>query len=297
MRPRDTVELLLLAAIWGASFLFIRMAIGEFGAFALAGVRVAGAALLLLPLLALRGEGAALKAHAGPIVLVGVIGSAMPFVMFGVAAQVLSAGVMSILNATTPMWGALIVWAWFGDRLNAWRVFGLLLGFAGVTWLAWDSARLAPDANGMGAWTAIGASLVATICYGFVAAFTKHRLAGVPSMAVAAGSQAAAAVVLLLPAWWHLPAAMPSGLAWSSAAALALICTGVAYVLYFRLIANVGAARATTVTFLIPLFAVLWGAMLLNEPVSSAMVVACVLILLGTGLSTGILRPPAWMGR
>lgn len=293
MRARDVVELLSLAAIWGASFLFIRLAIGEMGAWALASVRVSGAALMLLPLLLLRKELGALRAHAVPIAIVGAMGSAAPFVLYGVAAHALPTGTMSILNATTPMWGALIAWAWLGDRVTGLQALGLLTGFVGVAGLAWDSASLPATSSGVGVITAIGACLLATVCYGFVATFTRRHLQGVPSMAVAAGSQTSAAVLLAAPAWWHWPATTPSPLAWSSAAALAVVCTGVAYVLYFRLIARIGAARSTTVTFLIPLFAVFWGTVLLNEPLTLGMLFACALILLGTALATGWLKPGA----
>lgn len=246
---------------------------------------------MLLPLLAMRKEFGALRAHAGSIGVVGAIGSAAPFVLFGVASQVLPAGAMSILNATTPMWGALIAWAWLGDRVTGMQALGLLTGFMGVAGLAWDSASLPAAQTGIGATVAIGACLLATVCYGFVATFTRQSLQGVPSMAVAAGSQTSAALLLALPAFWHWPASTPSTLAWSSAAALSILCTGVAYVLYFRLIARIGAARATTVTFLIPLFAVLWGTLLLGEPLTLGMIFACAFILLGTSLATGWWKP------
>jgi drug/metabolite transporter (DMT)-like permease len=135
---------------------------------------------------------------------------------------------------------------------------------------------------------AVAACLGATFCYGFVAAYTRRRLTGCAPMAVAAGSQISAALVLAVPALLNLPTTAPNLRAWLSALALAFACTGIAYILYFRLIAHIGAARATTVTFLIPLFAVLWGVTLLSEPVTPAMLVAGALILMGTALSTGL---------
>jgi drug/metabolite transporter (DMT)-like permease len=306
MRPRDIVELLTLSAIWGASFLFIRIAVPEFGSMALALVRVFGAALMLLPLIAWRGELRALRTHAAPIAVVGIVGSAVPFVMYGAAALAVTAGVSAILNAATPLWGALMAWLMLGDRLTVKRLLGLGLGAVGVLALAWDQADLKPGAHGVSGAMAVAACLLATVCYGFVAAFARKRLVGVPPMAVAAGSQAAATLAIMLalvaqsavqavvpwPAALAAPSvasASPGAAAWASAVTLAVLCTGVAYVLYFRLVAHVGATNATTVTLLIPLFAVLWGYLFLGESVTLPMIGACGLILLGTGLATGIL--------
>jgi drug/metabolite transporter (DMT)-like permease len=291
VKPRDIAELLLLAAIWGASFLFMRVAVPSFGPVPLAAMRLAGAALMLLPLILMRQGGwHELKRHARPIAVVGILGSAMPFLMYGVAAQALNAGVMSIMNATTPMWGAIFVWMWLGDKFNGMRMAGLALGFAGVAWLAWDSASIKSDSLTVSPILAVAACLVATLGYGFVAVYTKKKLVGVTPMVVAAGSQIFGALILAVPAALSWPQQSPSASAWWSTLALATLCTGLAYLLYFRLIAHVGAANATTVTFLIPLFAVLWGTLVLAEPITTAMVIACILILLGTGLTTGVLR-------
>ncbi len=287
MKPRDLAELMLLAAIWGASFLFMRLSAADFGAVPLAAVRVAGAALLLLPFLARHNQWREVLKHAKPIAVVGVIGSALPFLMYAVGALAINVGVSSIVNATTPIWGAIVAWLWLGDRPNAQRVLGLLVGIAGVAWLAWDQASFKAGAHGVSPAVAIAACLVATLCYGFTAAFTKKALAGVPTMAVAAGSQLTAALVLAGPALWLWPAKAPAASSWWAAGALAVLCTGIAYVLYFRLIARVGAANATTVTFLIPIFAVLWGALFLSEALTWPMAMACGLVLLGTGLATG----------
>ncbi len=289
MRPRDIGELLLLAAIWGASFMFMRLAVPSFGAVPVAGLRMFGAVLLLLPIVVMRGEWPVLRRHVGTIAVVGIVGSALPFVFYAVASTTLSTGTLSILNATTPMWGALVVWAWMGERSTGLRALGLLVGFAGVAGLAWDQAATKAGAQALHPALAVIASLCAALCYAFVAAFTKKKLQGVAPMAVAAGSQLIGSMVLALPVAWTWPSTTPGAQAWGSAVALALLCTGVAYLLYFRLIAHIGASNATSVTFLIPLFAVMWGTLLLSEPITPAMVVACVLVLLGTALSTGVI--------
>jgi drug/metabolite transporter (DMT)-like permease len=296
MRPVDIAELVALAALWGASFLFMRIAVPEFGPVLASALRVAGAALLLLPLMACRGHAGALRQHWRPIAIVGLFNSALPFVLFAVAALAINAGLSSIFNATAPLWGALIAWLWLGDRLSALRVFGLVLGFAGIVFLAWDKASLRPGEHGVSAAVAIGACLLATLCYGFAANYTRKRLSGVPPLATAAGSQMSAAALLALPALGFAPTAMPGAAAWASLAALALLCTAVAYLLYFRLIAHIGAPRAITVTYLIPVFAVLWGALFLGEAVTLPMAFGCAVILAGTALASGMrprLRPPA----
>jgi drug/metabolite transporter (DMT)-like permease len=292
IRALDIGEMLLLAALWGASFLFMRFGAGEFGPVPLSGLRVAGATLFLLPLLALRGQTAALRAQWRAIAVVGVVNSALPFLLFSMAALAISAGLSSILNATSPLWGALVAWLWLGDRPTRDRLVGLVVGFAGVAGLAWDRASFKPGEHGVSPALAVGACLLATVCYGFGANFAKRHLSGVPSLAVATGSQAAAAIVLALPTAALWPATLPGGRAWASLAALAIGCTGVAYILYFRLIDRLGAARAITVTFLIPVFGVLWGALFLGEILTSSMAAGCAVILVGTALVTGLVTLP-----
>lgn len=287
MRPADIGELFALAAIWGASFLFMRLGAGEFGPVALSAVRVAGAALVLLPLLAWCGQVDALRRHWRPIFFVGLSNSALPFLCFSYAALSISAGLSSIFNASTPLWGAVIAWLWLRDRPTAPRIAGLAIGFAGVLGLAWEKASFKPGGSG---W-AIVACLAAALCYGLSASYTRKRLQVVPPMAVAAGSQLSAALLLALPALWWWPAQMPSANAWAMVALLAVLCTGLAYLMYFRLIAHIGASNTMAVTFLIPAFAVLWGWLFLAEPLTGAMAAGCAVILLGTALATGVLAP------
>lgn len=291
MKSRDLAELLALAALWGASFLFMRLGAGEFGPVALAGLRVVGATLFLLPLLVARGQLAALRAHWRAIFVVGIANSALPFLAYSYAALSITAGLSSIFNASTPLWGALIAWLWLKDRPTSWRALGLAIGFCGVLWLAWDKASFKPGADGLSSGWAVVACLAATLLYGWSANFAKRHLAGAPPLAVATGSQLSAALVLLPPMWWWWPAQTPSTTAWVAVALLAVACTGVAYVLYFRLIAQVGPAKAISVTFLIPVFAVVWGWMFLGEGLTLAMLLGCAVILIGTALATGLLTP------
>jgi drug/metabolite transporter (DMT)-like permease len=289
MKSRDSAELVALAAIWGGSFLFMRVGAPEFGPIALAGVRVIGASLVLLPVIAMHRQLPALATHWKPILFVGVTNSAFPFLCFSFAALYITAGLSSIFNAATPLFGAAIAWLWLRDRLTPSRTLGLLIGFAGVFGLAWSKASVKADAAGMNVALAVAACLLATVSYGYSANFSKKYLTGVPPMVSAAGSQLGAALVLALPTALLWPDTMPSAAAWINVALLSVLCTGLAYIMYFRLIANVGPANAITVTFLIPAFAVAWGALFLGETITPQMIVGCAVILLGTALATGLL--------
>jgi drug/metabolite transporter (DMT)-like permease len=284
MKPADVLELVVLAAIWGASFLFMRVATPEFGAWALVWVRVASAAVLLMPLVAQRGEFGALRRHWRAVVVMGVVASAAPFVLFAYAALSIQAGLSAILNATTPLWTAALAVVWLREPLTRERGLGLLIGFASVTWLAWDQASFRPGGSG---W-AVLACLGATLLYGLGAHWTRRHLAGVPSIATAAGTQAAAAVTLTVPGLLLWPAQPPSTTAWSMALTLGILCSAVALILYFRLIRHVGPTQASTVTFLIPAFAVLWGVLFLDEQITSTLIGACLGIVAGTSLVLGL---------
>jgi drug/metabolite transporter (DMT)-like permease len=291
MTGRDAFDLLLLAAIWGASFLFMRIAAPDFGAFPLVFVRVALAGLLLLPLLFWRRQAGALREHWRDIAVVGVLNSALPFALFTLAALAINAGLSAIFNATTPLWTALVAWWWLRERPQPLRAAGLAVGFVGVLALAVGKASLQPGEHGISPALAILACLLAAAMYGVASNYTRRRLTGVPTLTLAVGSQLSAAVVVALPAWWFWPAVTPPLRAWWAAVALAVLCSGLAYLLYFRLIARLGPAAASSVTFLIPLFAVAWGAMFLDERPTPAMLGGGAIILLGTALATGMRWP------
>lgn len=292
MKSRDLTDFLLLAALWGASFLFMRVAAPAFGAFALVEVRVAIAAAFLLPLLAWRGKVAVLRGRAATLAVVGVLNSAIPFVLFTYSTLTLTAGFASILNATVPMWAALVAWLWLRDRIRAAQWLGLAIGLAGVVLLVWGKVEFKPGGTQWSATLAIAAALLASLSYGVAANFTKRRLAGVDTLAVATGSQIAAALALAPFALWSWPAQAVGARDWAAAIALGIGCTGLAYILYFRLIDRVGAMRAASVTFLIPLFAVLWGGLFLGEAITMQMAAGGAVILIGTALALGLVGAP-----
>jgi drug/metabolite transporter (DMT)-like permease len=304
MNPINIVQLLILAALWGGSFLFIRMGVTDFGVAPLMALRVGIGALFLLIVLVMRrsasGSFQLLRAHAWPLFVVGILNSAAPFCFFAYAELTLSAGVTSVINATTPLWGAIVAFLWLKDRLSGLRIAGLVIGFAGVVALVWNQmdvgASAAATVTPMTTALAAAAALGATLLYGIAASYTKRNLTGVDSLAVATGTMTAATVVLLPFAvfWW--PTTPISAQSWEAVIALGVACTGIAYMLFFRLIAATGPARTISVTFVIPIFGILWGALFLSEHVSPGMIKACAAILVGTALATGFIKRLPGMG-
>jgi len=293
--PRPTswiVEFVALAAIWGASFLFMRIGTVAFGPVVTAGLRVGVAALFLLPILIARGHAAALRQHWKPVFLVGITNSAIPFFCFSFALQSITVGLSSMLNATVPLFGAAIAWVWLKDRPSGSRMVGLVIGFVGVGMLAWDKASFRPDASGLSSGWGVVACLFACFCYGVSASFTKRYLSGLPSLVSATGSQLGAALALLPLTVWFWPEKAAPLEAWGAVLALGVMCTGLAYILFFRLIERAGPAKALSVTFAIPVFAIVYGVVLLGEVVTPWMLGCSLVIVVGTTLSTGMWRLP-----
>src|SRR5690606_11059877 len=267
-----SLELVLLGAIWGASFLFMRVAAGDFGPVALVEVRLGLGALVLLPFL-WRAR-ALFPLRLWPkLALIGAINSAVPFILFAWAAERAPAGIGAIANAMTVLFTALVGHLFFGERIGSRRAIALMAGFAGVVVLA--SGKVA----GMSVGWAVMAGATASLLYGVGINLVRRHLTGLPPAAVAAATLGCGAV-LLAPlaavAWPDQP--IPT-MSWLSAAALGVLCTGFAFVMYYRLIASIGASRAAPVTYLIPLFGVGWAWLLLDEPLTWSMAVAGVVIL------------------
>ena len=291
MRPVDTLYLLGLAAIWGASFLFMRIIAPEIGPVPTAFFRVSIAAAGLLVILAMMRVSWDFQGKFKTVLLLGVINSGVPATMYSVAAQVLPAGYSAIFNATTPLMGVLIGGLFFSERLTPSKVAGVCLGLFGVGVLT----RAGPVAFDLQLLMGALACLVATTCYGFAGFLARRWLdqrGGLDSRLSALGSMLGATLFLLpffaYNAIRHPPASWGGWQVWSSLLGLGLVCTALAYVLYFRLLSAIGPVRSMTTTFLIPPFGVLWGALLLDEPLSMAHVYGGVLI---AGALWLVLRP------
>ncbi len=284
MKARDVFELLLLAALWGASFLFLRVSVPEFGPVALIEVRVVLAAAFLVPILMMRSGFADLKAYWKPIFALGTLNTALPFCLFAYSTLYLTGGFAAIINATSPLFGAIVAWLWLSDRLGASRIAGLVIGFAGVVILVWDKISLTFEGTG----PAVLAAMLGAALYGVAANYTKRYLSGVAPLAVSTGSLIAAALLLFPAAVWLWPSDPVSTRAWLAVVVMGIASTAIAYLLYFHLIANVGPARAISVTYLIPGFAVLFGALFLDESLTLNMIIGCAVILAGTALATGL---------
>jgi drug/metabolite transporter (DMT)-like permease len=275
---RTPAELTLLGAIWGGSFLFMRVAAGDFGPLPLVEVRLALGALVLTPFL-WRARAQFTARVWLRVAGIAAINSVLPFTLFAWGAERAPAGIGAITNAMTVMFTALVAFLFYGERISARRSMGLVAGFVGVAILA--SGRTAGASVGAAALAGTAAALL----YGFGINLMRRYLTGYPPAAVAAANLASGAVLLAplaIYSWPHHAMALTS---WVSAALLGVLCTGIAFVLYYRLIARIGGPRASTVTYLVPLFGVIWAWLLLGEPVTVTMVLAAALILAGVAVS------------
>lgn len=281
MKPADTLRLLALSAIWGASFLFMRIIAPVLGALPTAFFRVVfGSVGLIVILLVLRLRWD-FKGKLRTAMLLGMINSGIPFMMYAIAAKVLPAGYSAILNATTPMMGVLIGALFFAERLTTNKMLGVVLGLAGVVVLTQAGPVSMTPPMLLGA----GACLIATACYGLAGFLTKRWITekgGLDSKLVALGSQLGA-TVLLLPFFGfdisnQAEVSLGNTGVWAAMAGLGLVCTAFAYIIYFKLIADVGPVKSLMVTFLIPPFGVLWGALFLGEKLSVAHAIGGALI-------------------
>jgi drug/metabolite transporter (DMT)-like permease len=287
MTTANMLRLILLAAIWGSSFLFMRISAPVLGPAVLIEYRVAFAALFLAIVGMVLKKRLDLTANWKHYLILGFFNSAFPFLLFAYAASTLTASVLSVLNATAPMWGALIAAVWSRQAISGKKILGLVLGTCGVALLVGFDAVTSRPGAGM----AIGAALVAAISYSVASAYAKSAKSVEP-FANAHGSMWAA-TVLAIPAlaFFPSPGTTTAGIM-GAALALGVMCTGVAYILYFKLIEDVGTTSALTVTFLNPLFGILWGTLFLGEVVGWYTIAGAAIVITGTALVTGF--APNW---
>lgn len=281
---RTPIELLVLGAIWGSSFLFMRIAAEPFGAFALVDIRLTLGALVLLPFL-WRDRAVFTRAMWPKLAIIGLINSAIPFLLFAWAAQRSPAAIGAICNAMTVLFAALIGFLFFGEKIGTRRAIALLVGFGGVVLLATSKA------GGISVGMAVVAGSTAALLYGVGVNLVRRHLGGIPPAAAAAATLGCSALLLAPFAATHWPTNAISPLAWGSAIAIGVLCTGYAFLLYYRLIQRIGAARAATVTYLVPLFGAAFAWLFLGEPVTPAMLAAGLLILGSVAFSQRAPKP------
>ena len=283
MRPRDFAGLIMLSALWGGSFLFIRVAVPALGPFFLVELRVglAAAALFLYALAA--GSVPKIRGRWKSFLVLGFLNAAVPFSLISAAEIHLTASLAAILNSTTVMFTAIVAAVWMGDALTARKAIGIVLGIVGVSVLVgWDPLPL----NGAVLF-AVAAMLLASLSYALGATYAKRSFAGIPPLGMAIG-QLSGAVVLLLPmAVVSVPESAPSTVVTFSMLGLAFLSTALAYLIYFRLIENVGPTSTLTVTLLVPVFGLLFGVLLLEEPFGPGTLAGLGIILTSVVLITG----------
>ena len=279
---RDISELIFLSAIWGSSFLFLRLTSPVFGSIFLIEMRVLSGLAVLLPLVLFLGKLAEFQKHWKMIATVSLMNMAIPFCFFAFSAVYIGAGLLSIINATVPIFSACVAYVVYKERLSRSSLLGLLIGFLGVVVLMLNPG----ESFGSSGWLAILSALLACLLYGTAINLTVNNLQGVSGLTITAGGLFVSSLVLLPFALWARPEVLPVGNIWWSVFALGIVCTGFGFVMFYRLIDRIGAGRAIMTTYLIPVFSILWGNIFLGESVTLIMVVGCILVLLGVGLTT-----------
>jgi len=279
--------LTLLGAIWGASFIFIRIAVEPFGPLVLMLLRVVLSASLLYGYAKLTGTTLQIRENWRKFLALGALSSAIPFTLIGFSELTLTGSMAAILNSTTPLFATFVAAFWLGERLTIYKIIGAVMGIIGVTFIVGGSPIILDSAFIL----AILASLGAALCYALGGVYAKRAFEGVSNMSMSTGQLVGASFVLMPVAVFDIPRHIPPTDAILALLALSVFATAFAYRLYFYLIISAGPTKALTVTLLVPVFGVIWGAIFLNEPISSGMIIGLGLILLSVGLVTGMIAP------
>jgi drug/metabolite transporter (DMT)-like permease len=291
LRPADLARLVALAAMWGASYLFMRAAVPYFGAVPLIATRVLIAGVALLAFLLATGGRVGWRRHWRAFLFVGTVGLALPFVLIAQALTTIDASTAAILNALSPLFASLVAAVWIRDPVTPAKLTGIALCLAGTAVLVgWTPVPMTPREL-----FAASLSVAATALYGYTIVFTKVYLKEASPLGTAAGTLLMAALAMVPIAAFvptpHALGAVPA-LAWVAMLGLALVSTTVAFIFYYRLIADVGPVKAITVTLLVPIFGMVWGVVFLGEPVTAGRLAGCAIILAGCSLILGLVRVP-----
>lgn len=285
MRPIHVVQLLVLALLWGSAYLFMRASVPAFGPGPMVFIRMAlGSALVLLPLALWRCGWRPFRQHWRGLLVFGVAFTVVPFLGLGYAAKSISAGMLAVLQSAAPLFAAIVGRLWTGEPITRGRALGLLIGFVGVGLLVWDKIGLREDAG-----VAILVTLFVTALWGVSSNYARTRLHAVDPVVLAAGSIGVAALALAPMAFATWPAEPPGAKAWAEVVFLGVASSGIGFLMYFSLLRNIGPVRATSVTFLNPVVAIVAGALYLGEAITLQVVVGCGVILVGTALTLGLL--------
>jgi drug/metabolite transporter (DMT)-like permease len=292
MATVDALLLIALSGIWGSSFIFIRYLAPIIGPLATADSRMLLAGVVLVLFFFLTGFKPGWRKNARHFLVIGLLNSAVPFVLYSIAALVIPAAMEAIFNSMSPMFGAIFAALWLDEKLTPRKIAGLLLGVGGVVVMS-SLGGLSVDVRTV---LAVVACVLAPMCYGLAGVYIRTRAAQVKPMAVAGGSQLFGGLALLpFVAVFPPPASAIDGRLALIVISFALLCSAVAYIIYYKLIADIGPTKALTVTFLIPVFAMLWGLIFLNETITGSMLLGAAIILVGTFLVAA--RPGAGRGR
>ena len=288
MKFRDLLDFLILSALWGGSYLFMRLSTGSVNPFAMAELRMVIATIFIGLMLLLKPSWRPYlhlpRSQWHKLLFIAFFNSALPFLMIAYAIQFINAGTGAILNTTAPLWGAVIASLFFRDHLSKSRTIGLAIGFLGVIYLMWGRASFGGDGLAL----PIIAAMVGTISYGIAANYLKQYCQGWHPLMITFWSLLISSLILFVPTIFNWPQNPIPGIAWLGIVGLGIFSTAIAYLLFFRLAERTSPSTAMTVTFLVPLFSMLWGEIFLGEEVTTRMIIGAVIVLIGTALAIGL---------
>jgi drug/metabolite transporter (DMT)-like permease len=289
MKPDEILRLVFLAAIWGGSYTFMRVVAPVFGAIGTMWLRIliGGAALLAYALVAREDLG--FRQWWKQYLVIGALNSVFPFALIAHAMKTLPAGYGAILNALSPFFGVLFAAAMLGEKIDGVRLAGMAMGILGVAMIM----NLGPVSITIDTLIAVAMSVAATVSYGFISVYAKKHARGAPNFGVATGALILPALVIGPLCAPLTPWSIPSATVLLSLIALGILCSGIAYILYYGLIRDVGPTKAISVTFLIPLFGVMWGAIFLDEELTAGATIGGLIVLAGMALVLGLVDPGA----
>jgi drug/metabolite transporter (DMT)-like permease len=293
MNPRDTGIYLLLAAIWGGNFVLMKFGAPEFGPVPLAALRAVFSALFLLPVALMGKHLLKVAQHWRDLAVFSILNNVLPFILIAYATCFVSAGLASILNATMPLWVCLVAWIWFAERPGMLRIVGMVVATAGVATVAWADVAVRSDA-----YLAVVACIVGAVSLGLASNYVKKHFAQMHPIALTFSSSVAASLVLAIPAGMTWPDKNPSVVAWAAVLVQATISSALASVLYYQLVERIGQTKATSIAFLIPVFAATWDIVFFRHAPSANSLVGATIVLAGSAMVTGFINVtimPNWL--